>query len=228
MPNAPTSDSQTSPPRLRIGVIEDANDTRKLILKFLSMDHECELIGAWSTGEDALAALAKLRPDVVLVDLELPGISGLDCLRALSVMLPLTAFVVFTAHDDPVNVFASLRAGANGYLVKGCSQVELIAAIKAAYAGGSPLSPAVAGLVIQAFKKNTTPAKPVIPLPSLAPRERQILASLSKGMAPKEVAAELFISYETVRDHLKNIYQKLHVRSRTEAVLKYLEARTPP
>lgn len=209
--------------RLQVGLIDDSAVTRKLIDRLLSKQEDCELVGSWGTGEEALVALPKIRPDVVLVDLELPGISGLDCLNALSVMLPCTALVVLTAHDDAERVFASLRAGANGYLLKGAGLDELVAAIKAAYAGGSPLSPAVAGLVIEAFKK-TAPTKSVIPLPSLAPRERQILESLAKGMAPKEVAAELFISYETVRDYLKQIYQKLHVRSRTEAVLKYLEA----
>jgi DNA-binding NarL/FixJ family response regulator len=222
-----TSVTSTTLP-LRVGLIEDNQVTRKLMGKLLSKHADCELAGSWSTGEAALAELAALRPDVVLVDLELPGISGQDCLRALSVMLPCSALVVLTAHDDPERVFESLRVGANGYLLKGSTSAELIAGIKAAYAGGSPLSPAVAGMVIRAFKKNSAPEKTVIPLPSLAPREKQILAALAKGMAPKEVAAELFISYETVRDYLKQIYQKLHVRSRTEAVLRYLESGHKP
>jgi DNA-binding NarL/FixJ family response regulator len=205
-------------------VIEDSDVARKLLKKILQQHAECELAGAWSTGEEALAELSQIRPDVVLVDLDLPGISGEDCLRALSVMLPCTALVVLTAHDDAERVFSSLRAGANGYLLKGSPSAEIIAGIKAAYVGGSPLSPAVAGLVIHAFKRSSANAKPAIPLPSLAPREKQILEALAKGKAPKEVAAELFISYETVRDYLKQIYQKLHVRSRTEAVLRYLEA----
>lgn len=220
--------SGTEATRLRVGLIEDSLVTRKLIGKLLNKHADCELVGAWGTGEEALLELVKLRPDVVLVDLELPGISGDDCLRALSVMLPCTALVVLTAHDDAERVFSSLRAGANGYLLKCCSSVELIAGIKAAFIGGSPLSPAVAGLVIRAFKRSATPVKSFIPLPSLAPRERQILGALAKGKSPKEVAAELFLSYETVRDYLKRIYQKLHVRSRTEAVLKYLEAGHQP
>lgn len=211
-----------------MGLIEDNPVTRKLIEKLLTKHADCELAGSWGTGEDALAALSKLRPDVVLVDLELPGISGEDCLRALSAMLPCTALLVLTAHDDASRVFESLRAGANGYLLKSSSATDLIAGIKAACAGGSPLSPAVAGLVIQAFKQNSTLAKSVIPLPSLAPRERQILELLAKGLAPKEVAAELVITYETVRDYLKQIYQKLHVSSRTEAVLRYLESGQEP
>jgi DNA-binding NarL/FixJ family response regulator len=206
-------------------MIEDDRVTRKMIERLLEKNADCELVGAWATGEEALAEVKRIQPDVVLVDLELPGITGEDCLSALSVMLPCSALVVLTVHDHPERVFPALRAGANGYLLKGASAAELVAGMKAAFAGGCPLSPAIAGLVIQAFKKQpAAPAKPVIPLPSLAPRERQILEHLAKGMAPKEVASELFISYETVRDHLKNIYQKLHVRSRTEAVLRYLES----
>jgi DNA-binding NarL/FixJ family response regulator len=207
-----------------VGLIEDSEVARKLLKKILQQYPEFELVGAWGTGEEALVALSTLRPDVVLVDLELPGISGEDCLRALSVMLPCSALVVLTAHDDADRVFESLRAGANGYLLKGCPPEEIVAGIKSAYHGGSPLNPAVAGLVISAFKRGAANTKRVIPLPSLAPRERQILEALALGKTPKEVAAELFISYETVRDYLKQIYQKLHVRSRTEAVLRYLEA----
>lgn len=212
-------------PPLRIAVIEDEPVSRKFIERILEKNPSCELVGSWSSGEAALADIKRINPDLVVVDLELPGISGVDCLSALSVMLPACALVVLTVHDDPERVFSALRAGANGYLLKGSPSVELISGMKAAAAGGSPLSPAIAGLVIQAFKKQPTrPTKPLIPLPSLAPRERQILDLLTKGHAPKEVASILFISYETVRDHLKNIYQKLHVRSRTEAVLKYIES----
>lgn len=225
--NSSATDSETIRP-LTVGLIEDDRVMRKMIEKVLGSGDECRIVGAWGTGEEALAELAKLRPDVVLVDLVLPGISGEDCLRALSVMLPCSALVVLTAHEDAQSVFSSLRAGANGYLLKGSTHAELIGGIKAAYAGGAPLSPAVAGLVIRAFKTAPAPAKAAIPLPSLAPREKQILEALARGRAPKEVAAELFISYETVRDYLKQIYQKLHVRSRTEAVLRYLEAGHSP
>ncbi len=222
VPNTSQPGTQQS---LRVALIEDDRVARKMMERILTKHPDCELVGSWATGEEALASIKRIQPDVVLVDLELPGISGEDCLSALSAMLPCSALVVLTIHDHPERVFPALRAGANGYLLKGSSAAEVVAGMKAAYAGGAPLSPAIAGLVIQAFKKQpAAPTKPVIPLPSLAPRERQILDLLTKGHAPKEVAAQLFISYETVRDHLKNIYQKLHVRSRTEAVLKYLES----
>lgn len=215
-------------PRLRVGLIEDDRVMRTMMEKLLTKHPDCELAGSWSTGESALAELPALRPDVIVVDLELPGISGEDCLRALSGMLPASALVVLTVHEDAARVFSALRAGANGYLLKGSSPSEIVAGLRVAHTGGSPLSPAVASLVIRAFQKAPAPAKPGIPLPSLAPRERQILELLVKGLAPKEAASELSLSYETVRDYLKNIYQKLHVRSRTEAVLRYLDAGAAP
>ena len=214
--------------RLRVALIEDSEVTRKVIKELIGKESDFEFVGAWPTGEEALAGVSKLRPDVILVDLELPGISGEDCLRALSVVVPAAALLVLTSHDDPARVFASLSAGAHGYLLKDSPPAELVSAIKAACMGGSPLSPAVAGLVINAFKKGTATHKPVIPLPSLAPREQQILELLATGLVPKEAAAQLSLSYETVRDYLKRIYKKLHVRSRTEAVLRYLEAGETP
>lgn len=196
---------------------------RALLEKLIDKQADLELCGAWGSGEEALAALHALRPDVIVVDLELPGISGEDCIRALSAILPCAAFVVLTVHEDAERVFGALQAGANGYLLKGLPSEVIVSGIHAAHRGGAPLSPEIASLVIQAFQKKTV-KKPPIPLPSLSPRERQVLELLATGMAPKEAAAELNISYETVRDYLKQIYQKLHVRSRTEAVLRFLEA----
>jgi DNA-binding NarL/FixJ family response regulator len=157
------------------------------------------------------------------VDLELPGISGEDCIRTLSTMLPCAAFLVLTAHEDGSRVFGALKAGANGYLLKSSPPDVIVSGIHAAHRGGAPLSPEIAGMVIRAFQNNE-PKKAAVPLPTLSPREHQILELLATGMAPKEVAAKLYLSYETVRDYIKQIYQKLHVRSRTEAVLRYLEA----
>ena len=208
---------------LRVAVIEDDKITRTLLEKIISKQAGLELCGAWESGEEALAALRSLRPDVVVVDLELPGISGEDCIRAISAILPCTAFVVLTVHEDAERVFGALRSGANGYLLKGASKEVIVGGIHAAHRGGAPLSPEIAGMVIRAFQKSGGKKSP-IPLPSLSPRERQILELLATGLANKEVAAELHLSYETVRDYLKQIYQKLHVRSRTEAVLRFLEA----
>ncbi len=224
VPKQPSTQSAKPARRLRVALIEDSKVTREVIKQMVAKECDLELAGEWPTGEEALAGVSKLKPDVILVDLDLPGISGEDCLRALSVVVPSASLLVLTSHDDPSRVFDSLSAGAHGYLLKNSPPGELVAAIKAASMGGSPLSPAVAGLVINAFKAGAAPQKPILPLPSLSPREQQILELLAKGLVPKEAAAELSLSYETVRDYLKHIYKKLHVRTRTEAVLRYLEA----
>lgn len=223
--NAVVSDSSArkNPPSLRVGVIEDDRTMRVLLEKLIAKAPGMECCGSWERGEEALGAICSLRPDVILVDLELPGISGADCIRALSGVLPASAFLVLTVHEDPARVFEALRAGANGYLLKGSSPAEILAGLQAAHRGGAPLSPEIAHLVVRAFQMQPE-KKQAIPLPSLAPREREILERLSTGQVPKEAAAEMGISYETARDYLKNIYQKLHVRSRTEAVLRFLEA----
>jgi DNA-binding NarL/FixJ family response regulator len=216
--------ARKNPAPLRVGIIEDERTMRVLLEKLIARTPGMELCGSWERGEDALGAICSLRPDVMLIDLELPGISGSDCIRALSGVLPSSAFLVLTVHEDPARVFEALRAGANGYLLKGSSPAEIVAGLQAAHRGAAPLSPEIAQLVVRAFQMQPE-KKQVMPLPSLSPREREILESLSTGQVPKEVAAELGISYETIRDYLKQIYQKLHVRSRTEAVLRFLDAR---
>ena len=156
-----------------------------------------------------------------MVDLELPNMCGMDLIRHLAPRMPATAFVVLTIHDDPQKVFAALRAGASGYLLKSSKPAEIIAGIRQACAGGAPLSQEIARLLIQSFQD---PAKTVRKrMPGLTPRESQILGMLAHGKVPKEVAEDLGLSYATVRDYLKAVYAKLHVRSRTEAVIKYLD-----
>nr|WP_246417956.1 response regulator transcription factor [Haloferula luteola] len=218
------SNPDHEPPRLRVAVIEDDRVARAVLEKLVGARTDMELCASWQDAESALAQAVTLRPDVVIVDLELPGMSGADLIRKLSLALPCTAFMVLTVHDDPERVFEAIRAGANGYLLKESAMQSLGDSIHAAHRGGSPLSPEIAGLVIRAFQKAPSQPKTSEPLPSLAPREREILEYLATGMAPKEVAAETNLSYETIRDYLKRIYQKLHVRSRTEAVIRFLDA----
>ncbi|HEY1048666.1 MAG TPA: response regulator transcription factor, partial [Prosthecobacter sp.] len=169
----------------------------------------------------AVKPIIDSKPQVVVVDLELPKVSGVELIRQLSPRLPNTAFVVLTIHDDPDKVFNALRAGANGYLLKTAKPNEIAAGIRQASEGGAPLSKEIASLLIRSFKEPAAPQKKEIP--GLTPRESQILERLAQGMVPKEVSHDLGISYETVRDYLKAVYAKLHVRSRTEAVIKYLE-----
>lgn len=209
---------------LRIAVIDDDRLMRLFLGTIIGQEEDLELCGTFESGEEALAQLDGLRPDVVIVDMELPGISGEECIRVLSLQLPSTAFVVLTIHEDPDRVFGAIQAGAKGYLLKGASPSDILSGIHAAHRGGVPLSPEIASMVIRTFQKNSIKKTP-IPLPTLSAREYQILELLSTGMVPKELATELGISYQTVRDYLKQVYLKLHVCSRTEAVLRFLESR---
>lgn len=218
-----TSSDSTSPVRhLRVGVIEDDPTLRLFLSKLIEGRGEhFTLIGAWGSAEEAVQPVLAEKPEVVVVDLELPGASGVEWIREISPHLLNTAFVVFTVHDEPDRVFAALRAGASGYLLKGSGPSEIIDGITQAASGGAPLSPDIARLLIHSFKEPVHPERKEIP--GLTPRESQILELLAQGMVPKEVGHQLHLSYETVRDYLKSVYSKLHVRSRTEAVIKYLQ-----
>ena len=207
---------------LRVAVVEDDATLRLFMRKLIEKPGSgFEFVGAWETAEEAVKPIVESTPHVIVVDLELPKVSGMELIRQLSPRMSNTAFVVLTIHDDPDKVFAALRAGANGYLLKTAKPNEIAAGIRQASEGGSPLSPDIARLLIKSFQDPIVPQKKEIP--GLTPRESQILERLAQGMVPKEVGYDLGISYETVRDYLKAVYSKLHVRSRTEAVIKYLE-----
>jgi DNA-binding NarL/FixJ family response regulator len=207
---------------LRVAVVEDDATLRLFMRKLIEKPGSgFEFVGAWETAEEAVKPIVESTPHVIVVDLELPKVSGMELIRQLSPRMSNTAFVVLTIHDDPEKVFAALRAGANGYLLKTAKPNEIAAGIRQASEGGSPLSPDIARLLIKSFQDPIVPQKKEIP--GLTPRESQILERLAQGMVPKEVGYDLGISYETVRDYLKAVYSKLHVRSRTEAVIKYLE-----
>lgn len=207
---------------MRVGIIEDDPTLRLFTSRLIeSRPEHFTLIGAWESAEDAVKPSLDEKPDVIVVDLELPGVSGIEWIQEISPHLLNTAFVVLTVHDDPKKVFAALRAGASGYLLKTASPSEIAEGILQAASGGAPLSQDIARLVIQSFQEPVEPEKKEIP--GLTPRESQILELLAQGLVPKEVGYELNISYETVRDYLKSVYRKLHVRSRTEAVIKYLQ-----
>jgi len=205
-----------------VAIIEDDPTLRLFLQKLVSKPaSQLDFAGAWESAEAAAKPLLDTRPDVVVVDLELPHMCGMDLIRHLSPRMPATAFLVLTIHDDPQKVFAALRAGASGYLLKSAKPAEIVAGIRQACAGGAPLSQEIARMLIQSFQ---APAKTERKrMPGLTPRESEILDLLARGMVPKEVADQLSLSYSTVRDYLKAVYAKLHVRSRTEAVLKYLD-----
>jgi DNA-binding NarL/FixJ family response regulator len=220
--NSQTMSNSPALKPLRVALVEDDPTLRLFMKKLIQKPaHGFEFDGAWASAEEAVKPIIDSRPHVVIVDLELPKISGIELIRQLSPRLIETAFVVLTIHDDPAKVFEALRAGANGYLLKSSKPNEIAAGIRQASEGGAPLSQDIARLLIKSFQTPATPQKKEIP--SLTPRESQVLERLAQGMVPKELAYDLGISYETVREYIKAVYSKLHVRSRTEAVIKYLE-----
>ena len=204
---------------IRIAVVEDDRTVREGLQMLLSGSPGFECVAAFANGEDALAGLPKIRPDVVLMDINLPGMNGIECILALKELQLPAQFIMLTVFEDADAIFKSLSAGATGYLLKQTPPVKLLEAIQDVYKGGSPMSGEIARKVVQSFQH---------PLPSsgnasgLTKREEEILDYLMKGYFYKEIAGELFISTETVRTHIRNIYEKLQVRTRSEAILKYL------
>jgi DNA-binding NarL/FixJ family response regulator len=175
-----------------------------------------EVTGLFATGEEAIDSIPKLNPNVVLVDINLPNKSGIDCIRELKPVLSGTQFLVSTSFEDTETVFSALKAGATGYLTKTIQSEKLLKSIVEVTNGGSPMSSHIARMVVQFF----TAVKPSNDIDKLTEREVEILKHLSKGLRYKEIADKLFISTETVRKHINNIYRKLQVQSSIEAINK--------
>jgi DNA-binding NarL/FixJ family response regulator len=204
---------------ITVCIVEDDQRVRESLAVLINGTENVRCTATYSTGEAALVDVARKKPDVVLMDINLPGISGIECVRKLKAQMPKLQILMLTMYEDDDNVFQSLVAGASGYLVKRTSPAELLKAIEEVHSGASPMSGKIARTVVQYFQ-SLRKAEPRAEY--LSPREEEILNLLVKGYRYKEIADALSISFETVRSHLKNIYDKLHVHSRTEAVVKYL------
>ncbi|MCX7824703.1 MAG: response regulator transcription factor [Verrucomicrobiae bacterium] len=204
---------------ITVAIVEDKAALRQDLADLINSRKGLRCIGAFATGEEALAALPKAPPDVVLMDINLPGMSGIDCTRELKARLPKTEIVMLTMFEDADKIFAALRAGASGYLLKRAAIAELPEAIEQAHRGGSPMTPQIARHVVQFFQSQSSqPAN----AEGLTERERDLLSLLARGRQYKEIAEQLGISVDTVRSHIRRIYRKLHVHSRTEAAVKFL------
>jgi DNA-binding NarL/FixJ family response regulator len=204
---------------LNIAIVEDDAGIRADLEAMLANNPGLRCVGTCASAENALVNIPFWRPDVVLMDINLPGMSGIDCVARLKTKMPKLLVLMLTVYVDAENIFRALKAGANGYLVKRLASAKLLEAIQEVSAGGAPMSCQIARKVVQYFHQ-AGPSEDVSE--NLTPRELEILQLLVAGCFFKEIADQLNISGETVRTHINHIYRKLHVRSRTEAVVKYL------
>src|SRR5438046_4656521 len=207
---------------VQVSFVEDNDRVRESLASLIEGARGFRCVGAHRSAEAALKLVPDEKPDVVLMDIHLPRLSGIDCVRKLKAIEPDLLVIMLTAYADDDLIFQALKAGANGYLVKQTSPSEILAAIREVHEGGAPMSSNIARKVIHSFHQ-TGPGKS--PTETLSPRELEILDLLSKGYMNKEIADILSIAFQTVHTHVRNIYTKLHVRSRTEAVAKYLRPR---
>ena len=212
------SDNRSRDEPIRVAIIEDDEWLRENLAGELeaSADFRCE--GRYGSAEDALEGLPNRKPDVAIVDINLPGINGIECLKRLKPQCPDTQFLILTAYEESESIFNALLAGADGYLLKRTSSAEVMDAIRGVHRGESPMSGHIARRVVQYFGKMGAGSSDV---EQLSPREREVLELLARGAAFKQIADELDLSIETIRMNIKHIYAKLHVHSRGEAVAKY-------
>lgn len=206
----------------RIAIVEDNKVIRESLMEFVQTDSECECVYVCATTEEALKEIPKHQPDIVLMDIQLPDISGIECTARLKQLMPSVQIIMVTVYEDTERIFKALRAGACGYLLKRCTPEELISAIREVRQGGAPMSREIARKVIVSFQEPVATAAEV---EGLSQREREILELLAAGFPNKKIAARVGLTDGTVRWHLRHVYHKLHVRSRTEAVLKFLWAK---
>ncbi len=204
---------------IAVSIVEDNDKLRGTLARVLNRTEDFKCVSGYGSAEDALKQLPQVRPDVVLMDINLPGMNGVECVRQLKQLLPQTQVMMLTVYEDTENIFNALTAGASGYMLKRTSTKELLEAIQEVHRGGSPMTMHIARKVVQSFQRTTATA------PSgdnLSEREQQVLDLLSQGLMYKEIADKLEISYETVHTYIRRIYEKLQVRTRTEAVTKFL------
>ena len=202
---------------IRVTIVEDDEILRQALAETLQEDTGLVLSGAYGFGESFLAAVLTERPDVVIMDINLPGITGIEAVRRCKELAPRTQFLMCTVQDDDAHLFEALCAGATGYLVKNAAPEQVLTAVKDLHAGGSPMSPGIARRVVRSFQQQRTPSPE---MQRLTDRERQVLELLAQGHRYKEIADSLRLSIDTVRTHIRNLYDKLQVSSRTDALNK--------
>jgi DNA-binding NarL/FixJ family response regulator len=222
-----------NPVAIAVSIVEDDAQARKILAGWISRASGFRLAGEWGNAESALDPIAQKKPNVVLMDINLPGMSGVEAVKKLKPLLPETQFLMLTVYEDVDHIYNALAAGATGYLLKQTSREELLGAVEEVHRGGSPMTSNIARKVVQSFKQ-TSPS--IAPSEELSPREQEVLELLARGYLYKEIAERLNISVPTVNTYVRRMYEKLHVRSRAQAVAKYAHftetgsspAATPP
>ncbi len=204
---------------IRVSMVEDDPGLQESIQKYVNSAPGFRCIGVCANAEAALATIPGNPPDVVLMDIKLPTMSGIECARLLKAAVPSVQILMLTVFEDTELIFNALEAGASGYLLKRFPPPKLLEAIREVYHGGSPMSAPIARKVVESFQRPPTPCKPNS---VLSQREREVLESLAKGLTYKQIGHEKSISIDTIRTYVRRIYEKLHVQSRTEAVAKYM------
>ena len=207
---------------LKVALVEDHPKVAESWIRLINSFPDFKCICSCSTGEEALRVIPQEKPDVVLMDIFLPRMSGIECTAKLKALLPQTQIVILTAMDDQELVFMALEAGADGYLLKRTKPSELRTALLDVLGGGAPMTSQIARRVIETFRRQATTRDESV---RLSVREEQILMLLSQGFANKQIADKLELSVDTVCSHLKHVFSKLHVRSRTEAVVRYMASK---
>jgi len=203
---------------IAVSIIEDDAQARKILAGWISRASGFRLVGDWGNAESALESLPEKKPNVVLMDINLPGISGVEAVAKLKPSLPDTQFVMLTVYEDADHIYAALAAGASGYLLKQTPREELLAALEDVHRGGSPMTSNIARKVVQSFRQKPAGLSAD---GDLSPREQEVLGMLSRGYLYKEIADLLNIAGPTVNTYVRRVYEKLHVRSRAQAVAKY-------
>lgn len=202
---------------ITLAIVEDLDEVRDGLKNFISLSQDFKVLDIFKTAEDAVLSLPKLKPDIVIMDINLPGMNGIECIRQVKDKTPGTQFMMFTVYENDEKVFEALKAGASGYLLKNTGLVQLIESLKELHNGGSPMSANIARKLVTLFRSEQ---RETANLEILSNRENEILHLLSKGLLYKEIADQLSISVSTVRQHIHHIYEKLHVQNRTEAINK--------
>jgi|SRR5215472_3424194 len=205
---------------ITVSIVEDNEQLRGTLARVIGRAEGFKCLSQYGDAESALEGVTKERPEVVLMDINLPGMNGVECVRKLKPLVPQTQIVMLTVYEDTDNIFNALAAGAAGYLLKRTKSAELLEAIREVNRGGSPMTTHIARKVTQSFQR-AGPSQQATE--NLSEREREVLDCLSQGLISKEIAAKLGISYETVHTYIRRIYEKLQVRTRSEAVAKFLK-----